>query len=87
MNIPLNPNNDSPWESGELGQSMEHAMRAPDFVEAEIDRALGLEVIKLRLSKELIADFQRISEINGIIPQALMRDALFAYAYNFKNGE
>lgn len=62
-------------------------MPAPDFVEAEIDRALGLEVITLRLSKELVADFQRISEVNGTIPQALMRDALYAYVYNFKNGE
>jgi hypothetical protein len=49
------------WESGELGQSDEHAKAAPSKLASEIDDALGLQIISIRLDKELIDMFKLLA--------------------------
>lgn len=64
------------WETGRLGREIDHAKRAPPEIEAAIDAALGMQMISIRLQKDLIDDFKRLAEIRGIGYQPLMREAL-----------
>lgn len=68
------------WESGELGQDVEHAVVAPVALAQQIDDVLGLQMISIRLPKELIDDFRMIAQVNKIGYQPLMRDALKRFA-------
>ena len=70
------------WESGKLGLD-------PDFVEvavspptdAEIDKALELRPISIRLENELIEDFKALSRVTGVGYQPLMRQVLKRFAH------
>jgi uncharacterized protein (DUF4415 family) len=64
------------WESGELGQSDEHAKAAPSKLASEIDDALGLQMISIRLDKELIDMFKLLGGKYQMGYQPLMREAL-----------
>ena len=64
------------WESGELGQSHEYAKVAPSKLAAEIDDALGLQMISIRLDKELIDMFKLLGGKYQMGYQPLMREAL-----------
>lgn len=64
------------WESGRLGRSEPHAKVAPAATASMIDDSLGLQMISIRLQKDLIEDFKRIADLRGIGYQPLMRDAL-----------
>ena len=64
------------WESGELGQSYEYAKVAPSKLASEIDDALGLQMISIRLDKELIDMFKLLGSKYQIGYQPLMREAL-----------
>lgn len=68
------------WESGKLGRDAAHAKRAPKELEQQVDEALGLQAISIRLHKELIDDFKFIAKVHGIGYQPLMRDALKRFA-------
>lgn len=68
------------WESGALGRDPAHAKRAPRELEQQVDDALGLQAISIRLSKELIEDFKFIAKMHGVGYQPLMRDALKRFA-------
>jgi len=68
------------WESGLLGQDAKHAKRAPKELEQQIDDALGLQAISIRLTKELINDFKFIAKMHNVGYQPLMRDALKRFA-------
>jgi predicted DNA binding CopG/RHH family protein len=68
------------WESGKLGRDAAHAKRAPKELEQQVDEALGLQAISIRLNKELIEDFKFIAKVHGIGYQPLMRDALKRFA-------
>lgn len=68
------------WESGKLGRDAAHAKRAPNELEKQVDEALGLQAISIRLHKELIDDFKFIAKVHGIGYQPLMRDALKRFA-------
>ncbi|RJG02027.1 hypothetical protein [Noviherbaspirillum sedimenti] len=68
------------WESGELGRDPAHAKRAPKEIEQQVDDALCLQAISIRLNKELIEDFKFIAKHHGIGYQPLMRDALKRFA-------
>ena len=73
---------DDPWESGELGRSMEHAeVVADEPTEKMIDEALSLQPISIRLEKGLIDAFKLIASRNKNIGyQTLMRQALKRFA-------
>jgi uncharacterized protein (DUF4415 family) len=74
------PGTTDAWEDGRLGEHVEHARAtAPDNARA-IDDALGLQMISIRLNKDLIDTFKRLAEYHGIGYQPLMRDALRRFA-------
>jgi uncharacterized protein (DUF4415 family) len=64
------------WESGELGQSLEHTKLAPSNTASEINDALGLQMISIRLDKELIEMFKLLGSKYQMGYQPLMREAL-----------
>jgi uncharacterized protein (DUF4415 family) len=64
------------WENGELGQSLDHAVVAPSKLAAEIDEALGLQMISIRLNKDLIDAFKLLGIKHEMGYQPLMREAL-----------
>lgn len=64
------------WEHGDLGQSEEHAVRVDSAKEREIDAAMGLKSISIRLQEKLIEDLKMIAEANGIGYQPLVRTVL-----------
>jgi vacuolar-type H+-ATPase subunit C/Vma6 len=68
------------WETGELGRSMENAQPAPAHYEQQIDEAMGMQMISIRLPKELVEDFKMIARFHKLGYQPLMRDALKRFA-------
>ncbi len=67
------------WESGQLGRDEQHAKIAPQS-SAELDEILGLQMISIRLSKELIESFKLLGEKYNMGYQPLMREALKRFA-------
>lgn len=68
------------WENGELGLDSAHAVLAPANSAQLIDDALGMQMISIRLPKELIEEFKVIAQVNKLGYQPLMRDALKRFA-------
>lgn len=70
------------WESGPLGHDESHVATLPASPEldAEIDEAVGLQAISIRLEKSLIEDFKLIASMHGLGYQPLMRQALKRFA-------
>lgn len=68
------------WESGLLGRDAAHAKPAPKALTQQIDDALELQMISIRLPKELIEEFKMIAAYHGVGYQPLMRDALRRFA-------
>lgn len=68
------------WESGKLGLSEEHAVQETDEQLAELDDALELKLISIRLQKALIDQLKMISRFHGIGYQPLIRDVLNRFA-------
>lgn len=66
------------WESGELGMDEDSAAIA-EIDEDEIDSALGLQLISIRLKKEMIDGFKKEAGKKGIGYQTLMKIVLFKY--------
>lgn len=71
---------DEAWDSGELGQDFEHAEVITDDFDAQIDDALELQQISIRLQKSLIDDFKAIASLSGMSYQPLMRQVLNRFA-------
>ena len=76
MNASKIPASDEAWDTGELGRDEAHAKPAADNIEAEIDDALELQMISVRLQRSLIDDLKGIAALNGIGYQPLMRQIL-----------
>jgi hypothetical protein len=68
------------WDSGALGRDAAHAVRAPDGLVEQVDDALGLQMISIRLPKELIEEFKMVASFHNVGYQPLMRDALKRFA-------
>ena len=68
------------WEEGRLGRDASHAKVSSADIEQQVDDGLGLQLISIRLQKELIEDYKKIAEFHGIGYQPLMRDALKRFA-------
>lgn len=77
---PKIPATDEAWEDGKLGTDAEFAIEADGDIEAEIDEALELKLISIRLQKSLIDDFKYIAAVNNIGYQTLMRQILQRFA-------
>lgn len=74
------PGTTEAWDRGELGEDAAHVRRASPAVESAVDDALGLQMISIRLSKDLIDTFKRLAAYHGVGYQPLMRDALQRFA-------
>lgn len=69
-----------PWETGALGQSEEHVRVATDAEMREVDDALELQMISIRLQKGLLDALKEIAKHNGIGYQPMVRDLLNRFA-------
>lgn len=76
--IESTPDNWGP--DGPLGNDAEHAVAATTDVSAEVDAALGLQAISIRLHKSLLDDLKLIANENGIGYQPLIRQVLTRFA-------
>ncbi|MDP2064617.1 MAG: hypothetical protein Q8K38_01425 [Burkholderiaceae bacterium] len=68
------------WENGALGMSEAHVKQAPADMEQQIDDALGLQAISIRLPKATIQVYKNLAELHGVGYQPLMRDAIVRWA-------
>ena len=68
------------WESGELGRDGKFVKKASASQRAALQEALGLQMISVRLQKQLIEDLKFISTAHGIGYQPLIRDVLYRFA-------
>lgn len=63
------------WESGDLGRS-EEFVRKSTYSGSKIDDQLELQMISIRLQKNLIEDLKDIAMLNGIGYQPLIKQIL-----------
>lgn len=71
---------DDQWESRDLGASPQHVRVVSEQLGSEIDEAMELQLISIRLQKQLIDDLKRIAQKEGIGYQPLIRQALTRFA-------
>jgi uncharacterized protein (DUF4415 family) len=64
------------WESGSLGRDKKYAVAASKEHGDEIDDVLGLQMISIRLDKDLIEAFKLLGVKYQMGYQPLMREAL-----------
>lgn len=64
------------WENRELGAEMEYAQVVSEKSTRDLDAALGLKMISLRLPEDMIQAYKWIAAHHGIGYQPLMRDIL-----------
>ncbi len=81
MNADVKDINEAAWDNGEFGHSAEHAVAASANLDAEIDDALGLQMISIRLPKKLIDDLKLIAKKEGLGYQPLIRKVLIRFAH------
>lgn len=67
------------WDNGELGRSFEHAERV-EGASLDLDEALELQLISIRLQKSLIHQLKRIADHHDIGYQPMIRDLLNRFA-------
>lgn len=64
------------WESGELGNSEEHVVVLGSDHTREVDEALAMQMISIRLPKDLIEGMKFIANREGLGYQPLIRRVL-----------
>lgn len=68
------------WETGEYGASEQHAIAMPAEFDKEVDDAVGLQMISIRLPKQLLDDMKLIAKKEGVGYQPLIRRVLLRFA-------
>ncbi len=68
------------WETGALGCDPEFVKVVSVEINQQVDEALGLQMISIRLQKELIDELKLVASFHGVGYQPLMRDALKRFA-------
>lgn len=78
--LPLTAASDEAWEEGLLGRSEAHVKVSDPAsaldLERELNEALELQPISIRLNKSLIEDLKMIAELAGLGYQPLIRQVL-----------
>jgi hypothetical protein len=64
------------WEQGTLGRDEASVRRSSPTREQAVDDALGLQMISIRLPRELLSRVKLIAGYHGVAYQPLMRDVL-----------
>jgi uncharacterized protein (DUF4415 family) len=72
------------WESGHYGRDAAFVERASADNEAEVDKALNLQMISIRLQNQLLEDLKFIATAHGIGYQPLIRDVLQRFVVSEK---
>lgn len=67
---------DEAWEAGVLGREEQFVKRTALNEEAEIEAALGMQLISIRFPKRLIEDLKFIAKANDVGYQPLVRDVM-----------
>ena len=67
------------WESGKLGREIKHAKASSKEVDIQVDKALDLEIISIRLEKDLIESFKILGKKYDVSYKPLMRHALKSF--------
>ncbi|NUZ07621.1 hypothetical protein [Piscinibacter koreensis] len=68
------------WENGPLGGDDAHAKRVSAELEQEIEDAMGLQAISIRLPRSTIQTYKALAKMHGVGYQPLMRDAICRWA-------
>lgn len=71
---------DEAWETDVLGNDAQFAKAASIEVTNQIDEALCMQSISIRLEKRLVDSFKVLGDFHGVGYQPLMRDALNRFA-------
>lgn len=72
------------WDARKLGRDEASVKRARKSHEVALDDALGLQMISVRLQKQLIQDLKFIATAHGIGYQPLIRDILSRFVTHEK---
>ena len=75
MSTSSNVTGRQPWEALDIDLE-EHIVAATEEQTAEIDNALGLQMISIRLQRPLIYNLKMIAEYHSVGYQPLIRDLL-----------
>lgn len=68
------------WDSGALGRDESHVKKADASFEKNLDEALGLQMISIRLHKKLLEELKFIAVAHGVGYQPLIKDVLSRFA-------
>ncbi len=68
------------WETGALGEDAAHVRKVSAHTKSEVDDALGLQAISIRLPKATIDTYKLLAQLHGVGYQPLMRDAISRWA-------
>ena len=74
------PASDEAWESGELGNDPKFAKIYEGDIQPQVDEAIVMQPISIRLPKSLIETFKLLGQKHGLGYQPLMRRVLARFA-------
>lgn len=74
------PASNEAWESGVLGNDPEFAKVFEGDIQSQIDDAIAMQPISIRLPRSLIEAFKLLGQVHGLGYQPLMRRALTRFA-------
>ena len=74
------PASDEAWESGELGNDPKFAKVFESDIQPQVDEAIAMQPISIRLPKSLIETFKLLGQEHGLGYQPLMRRVLTRFA-------
>ena len=74
------PASDEAWESGELGNDPKFAKIFEGDIQRQVDEAIAMQPISIRLPKSLIETFKLLGQKHGLGYQPLMRRVIARFA-------
>lgn len=74
------PASDEAWESGELGNDPKFAKIFESDIQPQVDEAIAMQPISIRLPTSLIETFKLLGQEHGLGYQPLMRRVLTRFA-------
>ena len=74
------PAPDEAWESGELGNDPKFAKICDGDIQPQVDEAIAMQPISIRLPKSLVETFKLLGQKHGLGYQPLMRRVLTRFA-------
>ena len=74
------PASNEAWESGELGNDPRFAKICDADIQSQVDEAIAMQPISIRLPKSLVETFKLLGQKHGLGYQPLMRRVLTRFA-------